>query len=618
MMSGLFGWLGASNAVDAEAALAAMARGLQKGEMYPAKTWVNGHAALFVAGGLPGCLYTTERQTSAAVVGNPRWIRHDRQELAETQGWARSICDAYQADGGDFLDDLRGPFALAIIDSRAGTMLLAIDCVGIQTLAYAETLQGCAFATDMDALRRHPDVTVTVGPQGVYRYVMNEVSPGPYTIYDGCHKLLPARRLVRNGSKTRIDRYWQIPYGQSATKSFPEFRDELFSLLDRAVRRSANLFPERGSVGAFLSGGLDSSAVCGFLQKMSNEPVPSFTVCFEDDQYDEGSYARIVAQHFGLDHHEYNLTSIEAAHIIPELAHIFDEPFGNSSAIAAYFCAKSAKDTGIRLLLAGDGGDEIFAGNKRYVEQKILQSYFRVPKLLRLILEAITVRTSEDALPNILAKAQRYIRRAKESVPERFHNASVYERQALADIFTTDALDEIEVEQPYDIWRKHYEDAGTDDLLYAMLYLDMQVTLADNDLRKVGRACDLADVAVAYPMLDEELIEYAASIPSSLLIKGFDLRYFFRRAMDGFLPEQIIKKKKHGFATPFRDWTRDSSEIRDLVRGAICDLKQRHIFHRDFLEDIIDSYNVDGPNRYDGITYDLVMLELWQQDRETS
>jgi len=615
-MSGFCGWIGTGSG-DSAGVLDALASGLTLTGGDIAARHIGARGALHAAGPGTAPLHVHPDGLVVALEGSPWFSAARRQRLAEARGAAAAVADAYLADPDGVLEELRGGFALAILDARRDRLLLAVDRMGIHSLCYAATSAGMVFATSLDALRRHPEVDTSVGPQAVYRYALNTVSPAPFTIYEACWKLLPGHYLRHPDGGTTQQRYWSPPYGRADAKPFEEQKARLFDVLETSVRRAASRTPE-DSRGAFLSGGLDSSAVCGLLQGIQQRPLPAFTIGFEDEAYDEKAFARVAATHFGLDYHEYCLQSGDVADLLPRLAEVFDEPFGNSSVIPAYFCARMAREEGIELMLAGDGGDEIFAGNRRYAQQKILAAYHHLPRPLRAAVEA----AAGDRPPpppdsrSLLARALRYLRRANTPMPERMLYPLIYKRENLGRIFTEEALAAIDVEEPYRLWQRHYDEAGTSDLVYAMQHLDLRTALADNDLRKVGRACAMAGVEVAYPMLDEEVVSFAAGIPAGQLLPGTRLRHFFRKAMRGYLPETVLSKKKHGFGMPFVDWTRNEPRLTEMVDDCFATLKTRGIFRPEFLDEVVAQHRRNRSALHSALVYDLVMLDLWQRSRE--
>ena len=618
-MSGICGWIGRASLARPASVLDSMAAGLYRTAGDRPERHLAAGSGLDAATPETGAVHVHSAGLAAAVVGQPRLLRESDRQVAAHKGTAAAVAMAYLADPGGVLDRLGGGFALAILDVPRGRAMLAIDRLGVHSLSYAETPEGLVFATSLDALRAHPWVTAAVGPRGVYRYMLNTVSPAPATIYDDCYKLLPGYKLVHDGVAGEAVRYWKPPYGEAPPVDAPPDTEALFAALRTGVARSVAGVPEDRR-GAFLSGGLDSSAICGLLAEMQDSPLPAFTIGFDDPRYDERDYARAAAAHFGLAHWEYALTPDDVAGIVPDLSRAFDEPFGNSSVIPAHFCARLARTAGIDLLVAGDGGDEIFAGNKRYREQKILGYFDRLPAPARGGLAALlgVGAVGGDPVPGTspLAKARRYVQRARMPMPERMLRPQTFRRAALDGIFTPAALDALDVDAPYDIWCHHYTEAGHPAPLFGMQHLDLRVALADNDLRKVGRACEMAGVRVAYPMLDDDLVAFAARIPPQKLLRGLDLRHFFRRAMKGYLPPKVLAKKKHGFGMPFPEWTRTHPPLVDLVDGCIAGLKGRGIFRPDFLDEVRTHHRRGDSPRHDAIVYDLVMLELWERARE--
>ena len=556
------------------------------------------------------------RGRQVAYLGRPAFADPARQARAASVGLARALLEAYDARAESLPAGLTGQFALALIDPTAGRVLLAVDRMGVHQLAYAEAAGGIAFATDLNLLARHPGVDTAIGPQAVYRYACNYVSPAPETIYAGVRKLLAAQMLDWRGGRTSTAIYWRAPAPGSVRGSRAELAEQLHRRLEAGVAGALKASGARRP-GAFLSGGLDSSVVAGLLARLRGTATPAFTISFDDPRYDETAYAAIAAGHFGLEHHTYRLTPADAVDLVPQLAAACDEPFGNSSLLPAFACARMAREAGVDLLLAGDGGDELFAGNQRYVEQQVLDLYGRVPKPLRTGLSAVLGALPARLAVSWLGKAQRYVARAAQPMPGRMLANGVYHPAALAGIFTADALAEIDAGAPEAAWTRHFEAAGTDDLVHAMQRLDWRVTLADNDLRKVERAGRTAGIEVAYPMLDAGLVAFAAGLPSDLLIQRFRLRAFFKDAMAGFLPEPILAKPKHGFGMPFSEWTRSDPGLWSLVVDAFAGLKTRKLFRADFLDTVLRAHAADGDPDLSAIVWDLLMLEAWWQARET-
>jgi asparagine synthase (glutamine-hydrolysing) len=297
------------------------------------------------------------------------------------------------------------------------------------------------------------------------------------------------------------------------------------------------------------------------------------------------------------------------------LSRAADEPFGNSSVVPAYYCSKMARERDVALMLAGDGGDEIFAGNSRYIDQQIFDFYDHVPEFVRAyMLEPVLFHTPGLAKTTLGRKARNYVQRARLPMPDRAEARNFYQNTDLADVLETDVLRDIDRAEPLANLRDAYERTRSRTMLQRMMHLDLKITLADNDLRKVAIASDMAGVPSAYPFLDDDVVEFAAQIPSSLLIRWLSRRWFFRQAVKDFLPPETLAKRKHGFGMPYTEWPRDNAELRDITLDCVNGFRRRHYFKSDFLDRFVGGAG-DG-SVYDSLVWDIVMLELWLRERD--
>lgn len=615
-MTGLCGWRGPiGNDRAPEAVLAAMAAGLVRCGAGSA----DGHAgraektaALHVEGRTGAWAADLDEDLWVALEGSPRWASQDLAGIAAGQGHAAALKEAYRRHGENLLPKILGSFALCVMDRKAGRTLLAVDRFGVRPLCYAETAAGgLMFATTTGGVAAHGGAADAVSEQSVFEFLFFGVVPSPRTIFAAQRKLLPAQYLVHDGNGARVGFYWEVPYRDSGVRSAPELREEVLPLLRRAVRRATDGV-DPATVGAFLSGGLDSSTVVGLAGEVGERPTRTFTIGFGNDRYDEMAYARIVANRFSTDHHEYRLEPADVVEALPRIAAAYDEPFGNSSAVPTYFCARLARDSGVGLMLAGDAGDEIFAGNARYVEQKIYELYSCIPAAVRrFLIEPVVFRTPGTGGWPPFRKARNYVTRATRPMPERMEAQNPFDGVELATIFSEDMLAAIDPAAPLAGLREAYHRPAAASMVQRMLHMDMKITLADNDLRKVGRMCEMADLPVRFPFLDEEVVEFSASVPAELLIRGLRIRDFYKRAVADFLPPEVIAKKKHGFGMPFREWPRRDPGVRELFHDSLAALKTRGYVRPAFIDSI---WGADGPAdeaRFGGMVWDLVMLEQW-------
>jgi asparagine synthase (glutamine-hydrolysing) len=335
----------------------------------------------------------------------------------------------------------------------------------------------------------------------------------------------------------------------------------------------------------------------------------TYSIGFDSPGYDEMSYARIAARHFGTRHHEYYVTPDDVVAAIPLIAAVHDQPFGNASAVPTYYCAKLARDDGVGTLLGGDGGDELFGGNERYATQYLYSLYGDLPRVLR---EAI-VQPVISMFPNagVAGKLQRYIATASMPMPARYDHYNLLERIGPAAILTRDFLSAVRPDLPAAQMAQAYRGSHAKSLINRMLALDLRYTLADNDLPKVVRSCELAGVDARFPLLSDELVAFSARLPANLKLRGTRLRYFFKASLRGFLPAEIISKTKHGFGLPFGPWSESHPRLRQMVHDSLTGLKRRDIVRSEFIDKLTGDYVKSHPGYYGTMVWLLLMLEQW-------
>ena len=551
-----------------------------------------------------------------AVLDNaPGWTNNRLAAIAAERGHAHALIEAYLAKPNDFLMDLSGSFAFAIQDEKSGKLLLAVDRMGQRPLCYARSTSGTVvFGSTTHSILAHPEVDSRLSSQAIYDYIYFHVVPSPMTIYSDIAKLEPGQLLSCNGQNVRPNNYWNPSFDCESKIDEVSLQEELLESLRQAVTRCQ----PNGSTGCFLSGGLDSTTVSGLANDIVASPIRAYSIGFEQEGYDEMKYARIAAKHFDMDLREYYVSPDDVADAIQLIATAYDEPFGNSSAIPAFFCAKRAAQEGVTCLLAGDGGDELFGGNERYSKQHIFERYGLLPAWLRTGL----IEPALSSLPTdwnvITRKARRYVEQARIPMPERMQTYNYLHLNSPEQIFDPGFLGEVDTHQPIAAMDAWYGRSGNTDLLNKMLHFDWKLTLADNDIRKVNRMCELAGVEVKYPLLDDELIAMSTRIPSRLKMKENQLRYFFKATLKQFLPEQILSKEKHGFGLPFGEWLRTSNRLQEAVFPSIELLKNRSIFDPSFIDDLIHRHKVEHPAYYGNFIWVLTMLEVWLQTHTTS
>lgn len=579
---------------------------------------VRQHSADFgalAAAGLPSMTTLhAESDLLVACHGRMQWGEQRSSDTPGTQNAARAIAELYKTRTiPELMEEIHGRFCLSIIDRLRQRALLAIDRLGIDSLFYSRTDNGNVyFASSATCLAATNAVRPEISAQGVYDYLYFHMVPSPRSIYTDLRKLLPGQYLVVENGACHTDHYWTVPYREHDRTPYRALKLELMEQLRSATARSLS----NQKIAAFLSGGTDSSTVAGILRELQSAAPPTYSIGFDAEGFDETEFARISAAHFGTDHHEYYVTPQDVTDAIPTIAAAYDEPFGNASAIPAYYCAKRAHDDGVEVMLAGDGGDELFAGNARYATQKVFEAYQLAPRLLRnLIVEPLLMNTPGSCSIPILRKARSYIEQARIPLPDRLETYNFLHRTAPTEIFSPDFLDGVDPNEPIQIIREAYCRTASAHPLHRMLHLDLKNTLADNDLRKVTRMCELAGIEVRYPLLDEKLVEFSAHIHPRLQLQGLKLRYFFKKALSDFLPKATVKKSKHGFGLPFGLWLRDYKPLRDLALDSLDSLQRRDIIKPQYIQSLMQLHRKEHASYYGVMIWVLMMLEQWFQTR---
>jgi asparagine synthase (glutamine-hydrolysing) len=521
---------------------------------------------------------------------------------------AAAVLQAYLQRGAGFLEGITGAFAVAVVDGRRGETLLAVDRMGIECLAFAVTPQGVMFADSAYAVAGHAAAGARLRPQALYDYLLMHMVAAPETVFEGVHKLRAGTCVTIGAGGTRTSRYWQPEFNERRGTSLDALGIELQRCLHDAV---AACEPD-DRTGAFLSGGLDSSSVAGMLARVGPGPTKTFSIGFDVESHDELAYADIANRHFGCESHLVQVTADDIVEVFERIAAAFDQPFGNSSAVPTYICARTAAAQGIVHLLAGDGGDELFGGNERYLRQRVFERYRSLPSLLRrYALEPVARLIDEESAITPLRKLGSYVRQASVPLPERLESWNLVHRYGAARVLTPEFLALIDPGAPLANMRQVYATYPDTSLLNHMLFYDWQFTLSDNDLRKVGVMCELAGVRVSYPMLDSRVVDLSLRVPSTDKISATELRHFYKRAMRDFLPPEILTKSKHGFGLPFGVWLKTHARLRELIVGHLESLRSRRIVHEAFITDILARHQHGDASYYGYPLWDLAMLDAW-------
>jgi asparagine synthase (glutamine-hydrolysing) len=545
--------------------------------------------------------------STALAVGNSRFRDPALARIAQDRGDLAAWREAFvRGRAREAAADADGEFAVGMRDT-AGRAFMAVGRFAVYSLCYRIIDGRLHFGSRADDLARLPP-RAEVDPQAIYDYLYFHVIPSPRTIFKGVFRL-PAAHSARfeNGQLT-VQPYWVPQFVEPARADFGRLAEQFRERVRAAV---ANCL-DGSKPACFLSGGTDSSTVAGMIKQVAGNAA-TYSIGFEAEGYDEMQFARIAAQRFGTEHHEYYVTPDDLVQSIPSVAAHYDQPFGNSSVLPAYYCAKMARQDGVTRLLAGDGGDELFGGNSRYAKQRIFGWYDAVPGAVRSgLLEPLLERTPLGALP-VARKGRSYVEQAKAPLPDRMQMYNLLLRLGPEDVFAPDFLARVDQADPLRQQRQVWQLVQDTGALNRMLAYDWRYTLAEADLPKVCGSTSLAGVEAAFPFLDRALVDFSLGLPAEYKLKGLKLRWFFKEALRGFLPDEILTKRKQGFGLPFGVWATRHAGLRAFATDSLHSLAGRGIVRSDFVRRLLDEQLASHPGYYGEMVWILMMLEQWLQ-----
>lgn len=531
-----------------------------------------------------------------------------RQELIEkghvfrTNSDTETIVHAYEEYGVDCIARLHGMFGLAIWDSPRKRLLLARDRAGKKPLYYTNVDGNLVFASEIKSLLCHPQVKREADLQALADFLSVRYVPGPATLFAGIYKVLPGYWLLFENGSIKEECYWDFTFGQTEHRPITEYLDGIKQHVYRAVeeRMIADV-----PVGAMLSGGVDSSIISGIMSKLTKHQVKTFSVGFDHPDYDELPYARMVANHFRTDHHELVVNSADLTQYWPLLTWHRDEPVSESSDLGVYLVSKLARQH-VKVVLSGEGGDELFAGYPKYVVDWIARYYHLIPQAIR---NGI-IQPFIESLPYSMRKLKTAARNISQPAPQRWMNwFGVFNGQLKDNLLSPSLKATIDLDSSR-AFRGWLERNPQRDDLSSMLYLDTKIWLPDNLLMKGDKMTMAASLESRMPLLDYKLIEYAASIPSSAKIKSLKAKYLLKRAFADFLPEPILTRKKMGFNVPTGIWFREGQ--RDMITKLLLSerIRNRGCFNHEYIERIVQDH-LAGKTNYQAQIFMLASLELW-------
>src|SRR5213594_688143 len=509
------------------------------------------------------------------------------------------IVHLYEQYGERCVEKMRGMFAFAVWDERRKSLLLARDRLGIKPLFYTVAGGRLAFGSELKVILQLPDVERRLNWGSVNHLFSALCTPSSESIVEGVHKLKPGHILTASAKNgIRVREYWDVVFDPDYGKSEQYFVERLRDLIEESVRlRLIADVP----LGAFLSGGIDSSSVVATMARIGSGRVKTFSIGFAEQEYNELEYARQVARKFDTDHHEL-IVEPNVLDIIDDLAWYLDEPFGDSSAIPTYMVSKLASEH-VTVVLSGDGGDELFAGYERYLVERRERKMAQIPRPLRQAAGFIGHVMREGM------KGRNFLRHLALNSPERYFDANVLFREfQKASLFDPDVYRRFSNADTTGVCRSLLGNGGMH-WLSALQYMDIKSYLPNDILTKVDRMSMAHSIEARVPLLDHKLVEFAATIPPELKLRGETTKYIFKKAMEDILPHEILYRPKRGFAVPLARWFRGklSPFMRDLLLSRSC--SERGIFKRSYLERLIRMNDRGRP--MDLQLWTLITFELW-------
>lgn len=598
-------------------------RGPDEGDVYTEPGVGFGHRRLSVIDLSMGLQPQFNEDRSVAIVFNGEIynFRELTKELTElghrfsTHSDTEAIVHAWEQWGEACVDRLRGMFAFVIWDRNKQTLFLARDRVGIKPLYYTLLPDGMfAFGSELKSLLVFPNLCRDIDPQAVEEYFGYGYIPEPRTIYRGAFKLSPGHTLtLRIGESLPKEKcFWDVPFALRPAVSEAETQYELTERLREAVK--SHLVADV-PLGAFLSGGVDSSGVVAIMAQLGSEPVNTCSISFDDREYDESEFAQKIAQQYGTRHFSETVSANDYE-LVDTLASLYDEPYADSSAIPTYRVCQLARKR-VTVALSGDGGDENFAGYRRH---RYAMAEQRIRSLMPLAVRKPLFGTlgkyypKADWAPRVLRAKTTFEALARDLVEGYFHGVSVMPDRVRKQLFSPSFVKGLQGYGAIEVMRRHAANSPTDDPLSVIQYLDFKTYLPGDILTKVDRASMAHALEVRVPLLDHKLVEWVSGLPSSYKLRGSEGKFIFKKALEPLLPNDILYRQKKGFSIPLASWFR--GPLRQRVREALTGARMAEtgIFNMRFVSELVEQHQ-SGRSDHSAAIWSLLMFESFLRNQ---
>lgn len=557
---------------------------------------------------------TNEDRTVWIVLNGEIYNYHDLRNELENKGHifkshtdTETVIHLFEEYGEDCLKYIRGMFAFAVWDEKKQLLFAARDRTGKKPLLYYNYGGRFCFASEFASLLSSNLVKKEINFKAIHNYLTFGYIPAPMTIYKNIFKLLPAHYLLLKDGEVSLKQYWQLDYSQKINVSEGDASNEIIRLLKEAIKiRLSSDVP----LGAFLSGGIDSSVVVGLMSEISSQRVKTFSIGFEEDNYNELGYARIIARRFNTEHHEFTVRP-NALEILPLLVERYGEPYADSSCIPTFYVARETKQF-VTVALNGDGGDELFAGYERYQAMVASQIYQRMPRAFRKVINRITDIVPDSTNPkNRLRRLNRFLDAIDLPREERYLRwISMLNEHLKNQLYSDDFSMLVSDDSPLKFIEPYLNNTSELSLIDSLLYTDTMTYLPNDLLVKVDIASMANSLEARSPFLDQELMEFVARLPASYKLKMFNKKYILKKAVHRLIPQEILSRKKMGFGLPIGRWFR--KQLKDLLCDALLSHSSfsRGYFKSDALRNIV-KLHISGKKDFTFALWTLLILELW-------
>lgn len=531
-----------------------------------------------------------------------------------TKGDTEVVVNLYEEFGIEFVTKLRGMFALGIYDKKKGRLILARDHIGIKPLYYqiSEKSGNLIFGSEIKSILKYPGIEKEIDHNALDLFLTLEYIPAPFSIFKNIKKLPAGHMLIFENGKNKIKKYWEVE-----KKFFSDNPDELKEIFHSILQESVKMrMISDVPLGAFLSGGIDSSAIVAVMSGLSPKKIKTFSIGFEEKSYSELKYSNIISEKFSTDHYTKSL-SPNIEDLVHYLTDFLDEPLGDFSNFPTYLVSKTAREK-VTVVLSGDGGDEIFGGYEHYIAQKLAAKGIDFPLFRpfhKLFSKTTHLFPPSELKKGFINRIKRFSEGLENSTADRHFRWMIFlSKMQKQKLYSDDFIDRefgknLSSRKPFD---GYFEYGNIFPGLNKDLYLDLKTYLVDNILVKVDRMSMATSLEARVPLLDYKMVEFAFSLPPELKLRGNTTKYFFKNAMKGILPDEIINRRKEGFSIPIKNWLK--TDLKGLMSDYLSEEKimDAGLFNYKYVKKMKDDHLGNRQNHAHRL-WSLILFNIWRE-----